>query len=256
MRTSEEWRSEMVHARKRFGLNQTELAKIITVRSQRTLSQSEVSQIENGTRENHWAITEISRFLRISLPTDASTRDWVDAEVEDVPKPEPQTQVGVLLSNDELVLLDDWAIEREFTFKNGKANRSEAIRALVRQLEDSDLVVLEEPDLKIAAESDDARPSEIGIHLVCRDGLGVTELDDGTFETRAWRVAEKWVDVATYVALHHRKTERSYRQGRLLRFRADTERPDRFVFLVASDDDQRTWPGSPRGQYPVGIRRH
>lgn len=134
MRTSEAWRGEMAEARKRFGLNQTELAAAITARTGKTLSQSEVSQIENGRRETHWAVLEICNELQLGLPDAVDDLDEANSEM---PSRAASTMIAVALSNDELVLLEDWAIEHGYTVGDGRANRSAAIRALVGQLGDS-----------------------------------------------------------------------------------------------------------------------
>lgn len=267
MRTSESWCRAMEAARKRLRFNQTELATAVSRRTGRTLSQSEVSQIESGRRNSHWAIEAISKELEIELP------DIIDDVAAPGPEEHPRgtastTMVGTVLTNEELVLLEDWALEHGYTFADGRPNRSAAVRALVRQLgvstnatsetivDDGEQLLLDDDiDFGEFIPEDDARASGVGIHLLCRDDLGVTELEDGTFETRAWRVDEKWLHSAAYVALHQRKSEPSYRQGRLIEFRVDAERSDRYLLVVEPEGASVQWPGSQRGQNSIGIRR-
>lgn len=184
--------------------------------------------------------------------TNDSEENHSDADGGDAP--EASTTVNVALADDELALLEGWALMNNYMTKEQRADYSAALCALVRQLADSGLVVHDDDE---AHEIEAPGIRGVGIHLVCRDDRGVTELEDGTFETRAWRVNEKWVRSAAYVALHQRKRDASYRQGRLLEFRYDIRLPDRFVFVVQPMDDigPVSWPGTPHGAYPVGIRR-
>jgi len=259
----------MVAARKRRGMNQTDLASAVSLRTSRNLSQSEVSQIESGRRDSHWAVAAISTELKIGLPDILDDVNDADAE-ERLSGTASTTIVGTVLTNEELVLLEDWALEHGHTIADGRPNRSAAMRALVRQLgasidggaetmgDESGEELLDDDDLffeESTTPNTAANASGVGIHLLCRDDLGVTELEDGTFETRAWRVNERWLHSAAYVALHQRKSERSYRQGRLVEFRVDAKRSDRFLLVVEPDGSPVPWPGSQRGKSPVGIRR-
>lgn len=94
-----------------------------------------------------------------------------------------------------------------------------------------------------------ARGTVIGLHFVCRGGMNVRDLPDGTFETGVWVVADQHARTAEYVALHESKSERSYRQGRVLGFRAvDHEGRRRLVFRVAPDPKRLDWVGEGSGE--------
>jgi hypothetical protein len=87
-----------------------------------------------------------------------------------------------------------------------------------------------------------------GIHFVCRDDQGVTVLAYGRFESRAWRVARVNVETAEFIALHQTKATSSYRQGRIVGYRPDVKRPDRYVFVCEPESESVEWPGRPRGR--------
>jgi transcriptional regulator with XRE-family HTH domain/predicted RNase H-like HicB family nuclease len=94
-----------------------------------------------------------------------------------------------------------------------------------------------------------------GIHFVCRDDKGVSELADGTFESRAWRVSRANVEAAEYIALHQSKASPSYRQGRIIGYRFDTKRPDRYVFVCEAEPTSLAWPGNAKGTNMMAIKR-
>lgn len=97
--------------------------------------------------------------------------------------------------------------------------------------------------------------SGVCIYLLCRNDYGVTDHGDGTFDTRAWRVAEKWLRQGTRVALHASMTEPSYRQGWLVPYRRDARRPTKFVLTVQAGGESIQWPEPRHGQNSVRIRR-
>lgn len=105
------------------------------------------------------------------------------------------------------------------------------------------------------ASAPDTTGPVIGIHVVCRNNKGVTELEGGRFETRAWRVSEDSARSATYIALHQRKIEHSYRQGRIVEARRATDSPDRFIFTVEPSDLRLPWPGDPCPGPVLALRR-
>jgi hypothetical protein len=115
---------------------------------------------------------------------------------------------------------------------------------------DADLQPEDSADLGVPG-PDDIRPSRasdlvrgrIGIHLVCRDHTGVKDLLSGQFESRAWRVAESTARDAEYLALHQRQRDRSYRQGRIIRYDRDLQRPNRFMFTCEPEPASLPWPG-------------
>jgi hypothetical protein len=94
--------------------------------------------------------------------------------------------------------------------------------------------------------------SRVGIHFVCRNDVGVTILNHGRFQSRAWRVAETTASTAEYIALHQGQGERSYRQGRIVAYDRDAEHPDRFVFTCDPEDTSLPWPG-PTGGGPMMV---
>jgi hypothetical protein len=95
----------------------------------------------------------------------------------------------------------------------------------------------------------------IGIHFVCRDDQGVTVLSVSRFETRAWRVSEASARTVDYIALHQRKVDASYRQGRVISYRRDVKRLDRFVFVCEADDIALPWPGPVGGRAMMAFAR-
>lgn len=177
----------------------------------------------------------------------------------------PDETLLTKLANDELVQLDDWALEQGLTTPDGRANRAAAVRALIHQY------IMDEPGAEESRDDDDSLlhhadwPDEVDsledssggvcIHLLCHNDYGVTEHVDGTFDTRAWRVGERWLRQGTRVAMHAFMTEPSYRQGWLVSYRRDTKRLTRFVLTVQAGGESVEWPDPPYGQNPVRIRR-
>mgnify|MGYP001033597133 CR=1 FL=1 len=88
----------------------------------------------------------------------------------------------------------------------------------------------------------------IGIHLVCRNALNVTELGDGWFRTGYWKVAEEVAKTAEYVALHDNKNELSYKQGTLKSYERHFEDPSRLIFYVKETDEPLKWVGEGTGE--------
>ena len=95
----------------------------------------------------------------------------------------------------------------------------------------------------------------IGIHLVCRDGRGVTKNPDGTFSTRAWKVRRRHAETALYVALHQSRYSLSYLQGRVVSAHQDPREPHRLVIVFESDDMPRRWEGKATGEKGYLRRR-
>jgi len=95
----------------------------------------------------------------------------------------------------------------------------------------------------------------IGIHFICRDDTGVSVLENGHFESRAWRVATSTAKAAEYIALHQRQGEPSYRQGRVISFRRDAKHANRYVFVCQPDEARMLWPGPTRGGPTMVINR-
>jgi transcriptional regulator with XRE-family HTH domain len=254
----------MEEKRKAQQLTQAELAHVVSERAGRSLSQSEVSQIENGRRESHWAVREISRVLGLGAPSDYHEAVVLKGHALAAEAPPDETLL-TKLANDELVQLDDWALEQGLTTPDGRANRAAAVRALIHQY------IMDEPGAEENRDDDDSLlhhadwPDEVDsledssgglcIHLLCHNDYGVTEHVDGTFDTRAWRVGERWLRQGTRVAMHAFMTEPSYRQGWLVSYRRDTKRPARFVLTVQAGGESVEWPDPPYGQNPVRIRR-
>ncbi len=88
-----------------------------------------------------------------------------------------------------------------------------------------------------------------GMHFVCRGDRNVVDHGDGTFDTGVWRVSRKLCSGVEYVALHASRDERSYRQGRVLKWRTVIhEGQPRVVFTVRDDGRPRAWVGSGSGE--------
>lgn len=242
MRTTPQWCHAMFMARRARDLNQTQLAEHVASLTSRNLSQAEISQIESGRRDRHWAVAVISHVLEIPSPEEKTTSR--------VKREDYGAMIELSLTDDELERLDLHAVQNVLVNTDGVPDRAAALRLIIGQLmHPSDLPSFE-------ATNDDAPASQrVGIHLLCRDDLGVTEHEDGSFETRAWRINERWLRSPDYVALHQRKRDESYRQGQLLDYWPDDERPDRFVLLVRPDRGSVSWPGLQEGQNPIGIKR-
>jgi hypothetical protein len=72
---------------------------------------------------------------------------------------------------------------------------------------------------------------------------------------RAWRVGRGTIEAADYLALHQSKATASYRQGRIVGYRFDTKRPDRYVFTCEPEPTSLAWPGSTHGTNMMAIKR-
>ena len=89
----------------------------------------------------------------------------------------------------------------------------------------------------------------IAMHFVCRDDLNVTDHGNGTFTTGVWRVAESAAQSVERVALHASKSERSYRQGRVLRRESVLhEDQPHWQFLIRVDEQRVDWSGGGAGE--------
>lgn len=255
MHTTPGWRKHMRERRKAQGLTQGQLARIVSERARRSLSQPEICQIEKGALLSHWSVREISSVLRLSPPSD----------YQEPAEPPTRESLLVQLENDELVQLDDWALEQGLTTADGHADRAAAVRDLVRQyVMEQPREDLNDPD-SMLQDTDTDSPDEpeppgrtgdaICIHLLCHDDYGVTVNRDGTFDTRAWRVAEKWLLAGTRVAMHASKSAASYRHGWLVSYRPDTKRPTKVVLKVRAGGGPVAWPDSGNSRNSVRIRR-
>ncbi|HEX2685556.1 MAG TPA: hypothetical protein VHN14_03015 [Kofleriaceae bacterium] len=83
----------------------------------------------------------------------------------------------------------------------------------------------------------------------------MTDLPDGNFESRAWRVACSTVEAADYIALHQTKAALSYRQGPIISYRFDAKRPNKYVFVCEPEPASLEWPGSTTGTNMMAIKR-
>lgn len=88
----------------------------------------------------------------------------------------------------------------------------------------------------------------VGIHLVCRNGLDVEDLENGYFKSGHWKIAEIHARTAQYIALHESKNQPSYKQGRIKTWERSKERPDRIIFYVKATDEQKEWMGGGAGE--------
>jgi hypothetical protein len=138
----------------------------------------------------------------------------------------------------------------------------------------SDLADMCDRDLarRLPSKSSSARSSSvrsksdvvIGYHFVCGRGRGVTESDAGRFWSGSWVVAElnaqKSLARGAYLALHEVKTEKSYRQGKIVDFRrsprdmlADVgnglpQTDEGIEFLVQDTSSSYAWVGDGSGE--------
>ena len=88
-----------------------------------------------------------------------------------------------------------------------------------------------------------------GIHFVCRDDANVVAHGDGTFDSGFWVVGRAHRDGVEYVALHERKSEPSYRQGRVLGWRAvEYGGRERVIFTVRQEGPRLAWAGGGSGE--------
>ena len=95
----------------------------------------------------------------------------------------------------------------------------------------------------------------VGMHFVCRDDLNVTDHGNGTFDTGFWAVSHKHCPGLEYVALHASKDSPSYRQGRVVAWRAvPYAGKERVIFTVESDNQRRDWVGGGSGERGYAYR--
>lgn len=89
----------------------------------------------------------------------------------------------------------------------------------------------------------------IGMHFVCKSDRNVTDHGDGTFDTGFWYVARKHWDTVEYVALHESRDCLSYRQGRVVSWKATLyEGKTRVIFTVEAEGTRRAWVGGGSGE--------
>ena len=88
----------------------------------------------------------------------------------------------------------------------------------------------------------------LGIHLVCRQGLNVEDLDNGYFKSGHWKIAESSAISAQYLALHESKNQPSYKQGIIEKWERSEERPDRIIFYIKATDEPKEWVGGGTGE--------
>ena len=88
----------------------------------------------------------------------------------------------------------------------------------------------------------------LGIHLVCRNGVKIEELEDGRFKSGDWKVSEQVADTALYLALHEQKNLDSYKQGIIESWERDDGDGGRIVFYVKELDRRLEWVGDGTGE--------
>lgn len=88
----------------------------------------------------------------------------------------------------------------------------------------------------------------IGIHLVCRNSLNVTDSRDGYFYSGYWKIAEHHAKTAQYLALHESKAQQSYKQGVIKDWELSEQRPGRIIFHVKTTDTPYEWVGGGTGE--------
>jgi hypothetical protein len=104
-----------------------------------------------------------------------------------------------------------------------------------------------------------------GYHFVCARDRGVTLVDQGRFWSGSWVVAEANVRASlkyeSYLALHESKSDRSYRQGKLLDYRrsardmlpnesagTETKTEEGIEFFVQETSEPYDWIGAGAGE--------
>lgn len=104
----------------------------------------------------------------------------------------------------------------------------------------------------------------IGYHFVCGRDRGITESGAGRFWSGSWVVAEtnaqKSLARGAYLALHEVKTEKSYRQGKIVDFRRSPrdmlseigtglpQTDEGIEFLVEESSNPYVWVGDGAGE--------
>lgn len=86
----------------------------------------------------------------------------------------------------------------------------------------------------------------VGIHLVCRQGLHVEELEDGWFKTGYWKISDEAASTAKYLALHENKNLPSYKQGIIQSYEPSTD--NRKIFYVKETEQPKEWVGAGTGE--------
>ncbi|HTM72344.1 MAG TPA: hypothetical protein VL198_03865 [Pseudolabrys sp.] len=100
----------------------------------------------------------------------------------------------------------------------------------------------------------------VGFHFVCPKKHKVTKNDDGTMTSGTWAVAayhaERAKKIGAYIALHEKKSDPSYLQGKITHWepasRLDGEEPKAIEigvdFTFEPDDQPRNWVGDQAGE--------
>lgn len=85
----------------------------------------------------------------------------------------------------------------------------------------------------------------IELHVVCRGGLFVHHMPDGTFETGYWWISAEQAACLKTIALHETMKSDSYLQGEVLDHRFEEyENKLRAVFTVRPSASPLPWSGS------------
>src|SRR5215204_4513782 len=96
-----------------------------------------------------------------------------------------------------------------------------------------------------------------GYHFVCGRGLGVIEIEGGRFWSGSWVVADdnvrNSIKYGAYLALHEKKSDFSYRQGRIIDYRRSprdmvSKTGDGIEFLVQGTREPYNWVGAGAGE--------
>ena len=101
-------------------------------------------------------------------------------------------------------------------------------------------------------------------HFVCRDGEGVRDNGDGTFQSGDWVVSEVHCEPArrygALLALHETKDEPSYRQGVIVGWepivKSEYGDTQRVRFTVKSIDTPLEWVGGGSGEKGYAWAEH
>jgi hypothetical protein len=105
----------------------------------------------------------------------------------------------------------------------------------------------------------------VGYHFVCERDRGVTHVGDGSFWSGSWVVSEDNVKASlrygAYLALHESKSDLSYRQGQILRYRRSprdmlankksdpgAKVEEGIEFLVRETNKSYVWVGTATGE--------
>ena len=153
------------------------------------------------------------------------------------------------------------------TLKENAAGKSELLEALC----DEELAKRKPKKIKLLKSHDHGETVPLGFHFKCVKGQGLVNDERGVW-TGVWVVAkdlaEKAAQAGSYVALHERKAEPSYLQGKILdcrvkprerRYAEDQEvkTPWGMEFLIEPTDQPYGWVGDSAGErgyaWPEGI---